>query len=410
MSENYLFCKGNLIDYLERRKLKIQEEIYGLDEDYILSVREEDLVEALKKKYNITPPILKINEQYQLNPREIDIELIQEPNRVIRPFYSKGTLISVVIPFEGDEELFYFTPSQFITEFPRGRIEESKLILEYKIANHDSKSLKSWIDKDIHLIESYLNWVKNDVDNYNLEVYIRNLIKTRKCKLLNGRNLATSLNIPIKKRSDTTRTYSIPVKPKKINIELPKVKYENFKPEPTLAEEIYEEILKILENMILAIERSPKTFSKLKEEELRNFFLVMLNANFEGEAIGEVFNYKGKTDILIRHENSNVFIAECKFWRGEKVFLETIEQLFKYVTWRDTKLAILIFNRDGNLKTILEKIPQLVENHRLYKKTIKIDGETKFRYVFCIPNDPNREVILTIMVFDIPKEKNGSEK
>lgn len=170
--------------------------------------------------------------------------------------------------------------------------------------------------------------------------------------------------------------------------------------------DIYEEILRILENMNLIMERSPKTFSKLKkEEELRDLFLAILNTSFEGEAMGEVFNYMGRTDILIRHENSNVFIAECKFWRGEKAFLETIDQLFRYVTWRDTKLAILIFNRDGNLKTILEKIPQLVEKHQLYKRTIKIDGETKFRYVFRFPNDPNREVILTIMVFDIPKEK-----
>jgi hypothetical protein len=195
------------------------------------------------------------------------------------------------------------------------------------------------------------------------------------------------------------------VKPKKINIELPKVQSEEFKPEPTLAMDIYEEILKILENMILTMERSPKTFSRLKEEELRDFFLVILNASFEGEAMGEVFNYMGRTDILIRYKNSNVFIAECKFWRGEKAFLETIDQLFRYVTWRDTKLAILIFNRDGNLKTISEKIPQLVEKHQLYKRTIKIDGETKFRYVFRFPNDPNREVILTVMVFDIPKEK-----
>jgi hypothetical protein len=153
------------------------------------------------------------------------------------------------------------------------------------------------------------------------------------------------------------------------------------------------------------MERSHKTFSKLKEEELRDFLLVILNANFEGEAMSEVFNCRGKTDILIRYKNHNVFIAECKFWRGEKAFLGTINQLFRYVTWRDTKLAILIFNRGGNLKTILEKIPQLVQNHRLYKRQLKLDGETKFRYVFHIPNDPNREVILTIMVFDIPKEK-----
>jgi hypothetical protein len=412
MSENYLFYKnGELRDYLERKKLEIKNEIYRFDEDYILNISEEDLVGSLRKKYVLNPPILKTDEKYQLEPKEIDIDVSQDYGRAIfdrsNPFYVKGTLITIVIPFEGNGELFHFQPSTWSTIFPQGKIIGNELFLEYSTTHHDPDYLKREIEQNIQTIQSYLSWIKNDVDNFNnsLESYIRDLVKTRKEKLLKDRNLVSNLDIPIRKRSDAHWTYSIPVKPKKINIELPKVQSEKFKPEPTLAMEIYEEILKILENMILTIERSPKTFSKLKEEELRDFFLVMLNSNFEGEAMGEVFNYKGKTDILIRHENSNVFIAECKFWRGEKVFLETIDQLFKYVTWRDTKLAILIFNRDGNLKTVLEKIPQLVKSHQLYKRTIKIDEETKFRYVFHIPNDPNREVILTVMVFDIPKVK-----
>src|ERR1700738_805507 len=37
--------------------------------------------------------------------------------------------------------------------------------------------------------------------------------------------------------------------------------------------------------------------------------------------------FDGKTDILIRKDGKNVFIAECKFWKGEKAFLETIDQI-----------------------------------------------------------------------------------
>jgi len=411
MNENHLFStKGDLRDYLEYKKSEIKKEIYGLDEDYILNVSEEDLIKVLVEKYTLAPPMLKNNEKYLLEPKEIDIDVSQDPHRAIfdrsRPFYIKGTLITVVIPFEGDAELFYFRPSTFSTVIPEGKIHESKLYLEYTTTHHDSESLRNKIEHDIQQIHFNLNWIKNDVDNFNssLENYIRDLIKTRKDKLLKDRNLVSSLNIPIKKRSDSIWTYSIPVKRKKINIELPKVKSEKFEPEPTLAMETYEEILKIIENMALVMERSPTTFSKMSEESLRDHFLVQLNGQFEGEAMGEVFNCQGKTDILIRHNNSNVFIAECKFWRGEKAFLETIDQLFKYVTWRDTKLAILIFNKRKNLSVILEKIPQIIEGHPLYKRTVKIEKETKFRYVFHIPQDTNREVILTIMVFDIPKK------
>lgn len=41
--------------------------------------------------------------------------------------------------------------------------------------------------------------------------------------------------------------------------------------------------------MTRAMERTP-TAAKLREEELRNLILIVLNANYEGAARGEVFN------------------------------------------------------------------------------------------------------------------------
>ena len=63
-------------------------------------------------------------------------------------------------------------------------------------------------------------------------------------------------------------------------------------------------------------------------------------------ATGETFNYGGKTDILIRYQGNNIFIGECKFWKGPKSYLETIDQILRYVTWRDTKVAIFVFCKD----------------------------------------------------------------
>src|SRR5260370_4966399 len=53
------------------------------------------------------------------------------------------------------------------------------------------------------------------------------------------------------------------------------------------------------------------------EEDLRTHFLVQLNGVYEGQATGETFNFEGKTDILIRADGGNIFIAERKFWSGE---------------------------------------------------------------------------------------------
>lgn len=411
MSENYLFSRGYLRDYLEHKKLEIKEEIYKLDEDYILNVSEEDLVRAIVKKYTLNHPVLKLEEKYLLEPKEIDIDARHyDYGRFIlnrnEPFYIKGTQITLVIPLEGDEELFYYQPSTFSTIIPQGVIYNNELHLNYKVTNHDSDLLKREIDQDIQRIQSYLKWVENDVNNFNnsLENYIRNLIKTRKEKLLKDRNLVSSLDIPIKRREDIRGTFSIPITPKRIKIELPKVKAEKFKPEPALSMEIYNDVIERIQSMSIAIERSPKTFSRMKEEQLRDLLLVILNAHYEGQAMGEVFNNLGKTDILIRYENANVFIAECKFWKGEKKLLKTIDQLLKYVTWRDTKTAIILFNREGDLTEILEKIPEIVKKHPCCKRDMEIKtGETYFKYVFHHPDDRNREIILTIMVFNIPK-------
>ena len=72
------------------------------------------------------------------------------------------------------------------------------------------------------------------------------------------------------------------------------------------------------------MELSPHAFHDMGEEDLRSHFLVQLNGAFKGHATGETFNFQGKTDILIPVEGKNVFIAEFKFWKGEKAFLATL--------------------------------------------------------------------------------------
>ena len=131
---------------------------------------------------------------------------------------------------------------------------------------------------------------------------------------------------------------------------------EKFAPEPALDQREYEHILGVLRSMALVIERSPGSFASLDEEAIRTHFLLQLNGHYEGLATGETFNSSGKTDILIRADNKNVFIAECKFWRGPKSFSDSIDQLFRYLSWRDSKCALLIFNQTKNSSAVRQKI------------------------------------------------------
>jgi hypothetical protein len=129
--------------------------------------------------------------------------------------------------------------------------------------------------------------------------------------------MTAALGLPMKKREGVPTTYSVPVA--RLTPKIDQIKVEGaFKSEPALSGEDYEEILRIMKNMVQVMELSPQAFHGMGEEDLRSHFLVQLNGAFKGQATGETFNYQGKTDILIRVDGRNVFIAECKFWKVRK--------------------------------------------------------------------------------------------
>lgn len=197
-------------------------------------------------------------------------------------------------------------------------------------------------------------------------------------------------------------TYAAPQVRRKIEPRLPAAPSTPFRPEPVLQEAHYQHILNVIDNMTLVMERSPTAFAEMGEEDIRQHYLVQLNGHFEGAATGETFNHQGKTDILIRAEGKNIFIAECTFWRGEKQFVETVDQILSYLSWRDTKAAIILFNRNKGFSQVLAKIKEALAEHPHRMQGPKDESETRFRYVFGNPSDHSREIILTVVAFDVP--------
>jgi hypothetical protein len=213
-----------------------------------------------------------------------------------------------------------------------------------------------------------------------------------------------SLGYPIKEASGVPTTYAVAEVKRKVVIQRPVATTTPFTPEPALDMGNYEAILKIISDMVLVMERSPHAFENMKEEDLRQQFLVPLNGHFEGQATGETFNYEGKTDILIRSEGKNIFIAECMYWKGEKSLLEKIDQLLGYASWRDTKVAVLVFNRATDFTTVVSQIPDVVKKHKNFKRQLEYKSETGFRFILHHKDDRNRELTLTVLAFNIPKK------
>lgn len=325
------YLEGSLSDFLQQRKNDIKDEIEGYDSDYILNASEEDLYQYLISKYSLEVPIIQENRISVYKPKDIKIDVSMDPGRDIfdrsSPFYVNGTQVLISAPFKGDRILFYYQPSTFTLNPPRGKIVGQEIYLIYEMVESNKKNLNQMYKKNLSSINKYLQYVEKDIKDFNnsLALFVKQNVTQRKKKLLDDLNLVSALEIPIKHDENLPKTYTIPSINKKLKFEPPIVTKGPFKPEPTLSKKEYENILEVVYDMALVIERNPQTFSELNEEGIRNLFLMMLNSHFKGQATGETFNYKGKTDILIRYEGKNAFIAECKFWRGKKRLIDAID-------------------------------------------------------------------------------------
>ncbi|BBB58333.1 hypothetical protein UNDKW_0060 [Undibacterium sp. KW1] len=382
-------------------------EIEKMDPDRLLNTSVDDLAGYFAEKFQIE--VAKVDEEnLVVDQREKDIDVSRDPLRYIsdrtRPFYITGSEIEVEIPFTGEADTLMVQPSTFTLNPPRASIRGNKIIFSIVGTNLEATQVKSEIDGTVKNIQTYLSNLRINFSGLNSQLFgeARRIIEARRNKLLSNRNTVAALGFKMKERPNVPKTYLPAEIRKKITPVMPKASSAPFRPEPVLGQMDYDHILGIMQGMAQVMELSPSAFHDVNEEALRSHFLVQLNGHYQGQATGETFNYEGKTDILIRSEGRNIFIAECKVWSGPKKLAETIDQLLGYSSWRDTKTAVVVFNRNRDFSRVLTAIPDSVRGHPQYKRDMPGSTETVFRYVFANRDDPNRELYLTVMAFDVP--------
>ena len=116
-----------------------------------------------------------------------------------------------------------------------------------------------------------------------------------------------------------------------------------------------------------------------------------------------MFNGQGKTDLLLNWEGDNAFIGECKIWTGPAKLREAIDQLLGYVTWRDTKAALIVFIKKGTPSDVIRKARNEVEAHASFVRLKAEVSETRFDYVLQSPGDTERHIDLALIAVVIPE-------
>jgi len=404
-SSTILFHKYEMHSLMHSQEAMAMTAPNSIVDDTLLNSSTDDLVTQLVEQYRFDIPVIDRNSaeaEHSDGPVEV-YDVFGFGGRP-GPRTVQGSILTLTVPYSGDRHFFDVQPTTYDLDPPRAVVGEHALVVQHMSRELQAAQATAALNSVLDKVEKYLSWLRASATqfNENLPNRIRQAVEARKAKVLRDRDSVANIGFKLKARLDAPKIYVAPLARKPIFKSPSKQSQETFKPEPALDNESYEQILKIIQGMALVFERSPSAFRTMGEEDIRQHFLVQLNGHFEGAASGETFNFTGKTDILIRVEGRNIFIAECKFWSGPKAFSETIDQLLGYLTWRDTKAAVIIFNRNLDFSNVLKGVSETANAHPHKKQGPVRHGETRFSFVFGNPFDHNREIHLAVLVFDVP--------
>jgi hypothetical protein len=392
------------LDFPRRHFERIKEEILSKGKDYILKIDEDEFIQYLIEKYRLEP--LKIY---------LETESISEPKKGIEKrkddwgdyFNAEVYNFTVSYQFTGSQELFFVEPNPRILISYDIHVANNRVSFSFSIYRQDVIEFNKAKSQAYSYAFDNLERINSNLQSMNgsFEGAVKLAFQNEKNKFKQENDFFKAINVNINK--DTASVFTIPTITKK-DIPQPKVsKNTEFSSEPTMSMSMYNDILKVIYDLGKSMEKKPSTYQGKDEEGLRDQILLFLETRYDGTtATGETFNRGGKTDIILKYanDNSNLFVAECKFWHGPSEFLKAISQLFdRYLTWRDSKTSLILFVTNKDFSNVLSTIKSEVINHEYYVSSNGEKGESSFSYVFRLPQDENKKVLLEIIAFHYDK-------
>lgn len=420
---------GSVSDYLRKLYGELEGEIDSFADEKIVNCDVDEWTEYLTEKYRVEPISFYVDyatrsiQKTQIkrnNPWGHFGDVYGEPQ-----FYMvDGCNIDYKVPFSGDDVLLKCTPSTYImTSFEIFGFQKPSntnygfITIRLSYTNQEMKGFGDNLEEKVNSdfrnqfssFEKMSGYANDDIRSYNenLTSNVQQLLNKRREKADVFFSFSKALKIPLNLNSSSPNLTPIPLKkPHRANLNEPKphAQEQQF----YIDDSDFENIIKIIHLCGTALEESAKTFNQFNEEALRDYIKGMLSSHYENTVTGETFRRVGKTDIQIQREDKAAFIAECKVWHGIKLFSDAIEQLFCYATWKDTKLSLIIFNKENkNFAGVQQQIQSwLKENCKSCKQwNSNIWDCVKYR------EDTGRDVRLAVALYDISiKELPNSKK
>lgn len=391
--------------------------------EYIKSIRAQ-LIEDIKsldgkKNLDLENEKKKLLKDYTLGPLELGEPKPSEPKRKKKTvnndwgqqYETDIQEMKITVSFEGNGDLFYCSPTTSVMVYPKlDNIDVQRKLIHFTIELSELKEeiYRKEVGKVISDIKVNIPNINKDILPWDsaLEGFIDSELSRFEGFISQKNSFFESIGLNVNSQADKFITPS-PVTRKSI----PKPRLEETgnikKIHPKLKDEVYQDIITTLNNVGRAIERKPSLYKGKGEEDIRDMFLLFLETRYEGtSATGETFNKKGKSDILLRYANdgSNLFIGECKIWKGSKIFIDTIDQILGYLTWQDSKSAILLFIDNDNLENVKQAVKTDIAKHVNYIQVVQETNES-FSYIMTLPEDNSVNINMEIIFFHLPDRK-----
>jgi hypothetical protein len=401
-----IFGERELRDFLGEQLDTLQREVHSEDKNRLLNMNETEYVNYLVNRYQIEPLVLHWDSQ-GISDREemIPAERFPPLFNVYRGKRYPKQVITYHIPYSGERELLRCNPSSIGWITIDVSLEGGCVCFGVINWRDDAEQVKGEANSILDKIRKQVEKVATQVKGYNntLEDKARQVVQARKALLLKQANLMASLGVPFFKAEQVPSTFAVPTVAKRVVVK-PSAPSTPFSPDYTLDPSLYYDILRIIHETGIEMERLPSIYRNKDEPTLRDYLIMVLSPNFQS-VTGETFNKTGKTDILIRHEKANVFVAECEFWKGIKAFFKTIDQALGYLTWRDSKAAIVCFIRNKKLNPVLKQIETKTASHPCFVKYHGKKAESWFSFEFHLKDDETRGVQLAVLCFHFPSSE-----
>jgi hypothetical protein len=407
-----MFHGRTLSDYYREIEAKIGNEVAGQSDKDILGLDTTEYADYLFAKYALAP--VEHDES-----RDTHVELVREMQDCKDSFGDRRQREVVVarieypiIPHPTVEKVLGLLPCRIRMVSPEFELQRDRLVLHVRLPflympGSSTPTGSQEINAALENLQWWLNSCNEDIQNLNprLRAAVEQIIQGRKDYVTRTRSdfaeMVRQVSFPLKLKPSAQGTLiSLPVRQElKPILKPPTPKHPE---EYTLKREEVLAVIEFIKRFGQSLEATPQSVAGLDEDDIRALILAQLNGVVNGAATGESFSKLGKTDIRLNLPKGDILIAECKVWHGTKAYGKAIDQIFGYLTWRQSYAIIITFVRNKDFTNVLAQAKSAIQAHRTYRNRFHEPSEAHLVSQHVFPDDPGKSVEVHHLLFHFP--------